>query len=311
MDVQIICPFCLLSAGKEHPLKDLTCLKCGVTYPIVDGVPVLIADRDVRESILNRNGGGNPRTKFYQSETAYLRPDLTANQDLERALGTSLGRGLVLEIGSGAGTLTRMGGSDYCGLDYSLYSLHKFLPGQRRLCASAEAVPLPSASCRFIFSIATFEHVPDPSLAFAEIDRVLSPGGSTYLAPAWHCRDWMADGLPVRPYRDLTWPQKLRKASIPLRNSLLYRGLCQIPWRVWRRAAVKLKGVTSELRYQRLEANYEVYWTSDSDACSSIDSHEGILFFESRGYEILLPSGGVIAHLGARGGAIVVRKPFQ
>lgn len=43
--------------------------------------------------------------------------------------------------------------------------------------------------------IVTWEHVPDPAQALAEMDRVLTPEGGTYLAPAWNCRSWTRGGV--------------------------------------------------------------------------------------------------------------------
>ena len=44
-----------------------------------------------------------------------------------------------------------------------------------------------------------------------------------YLAPAWLCRPWRAEGYPVPPYRDFNWKGELIKASIPVRNTLWWR----------------------------------------------------------------------------------------
>jgi SAM-dependent methyltransferase len=226
-------------------------------------------------------------------------------EEIKVVLASTAARGVVLEVGSGRGRLAGIGGADYLALDYSLSLLERHLNGHRRVCANAEAIPLSSGSCRAVFSWATLEHVLHPDLSFAEIDRVLVPGGIAWLNPAWHCRDWAADGLGIRPYRDLTAQQKIRKALIPLRESILWRGGIQVPWRVWRRMTSKRP---SRLRYQTLRANYEHFWVPDSDACAAIDSHEGLLFFESRGYEVLEPKGGTVSRLLARGGPIVVRK---
>jgi hypothetical protein len=43
----------------------------------------------------------------------------------------------------------------------------------------------------------------------------------------------------------------------------------------------------TRLRYGRLKPNYEKYWVRDSDAVNSIDSHEAMLWFLSRGDECL------------------------
>jgi hypothetical protein len=149
------------------------------------------------------------------------------------------------------------------------------------------------------------EHIPSTDRAFEEIDRVLAPGGVAYLAPAWHCRSWNADGVPVRPYSDLPWRLRLTKLTLPIRDSVAYRASTTIPLRAWRRVTQKGPG---PLRFKRIRANYEHFWMSDSDACSSIDSHEAILFFERRGYELLNPGGGVASRLLFRADPVIVRK---
>ena len=40
-------------------------------------------------------------------------------------------------------------------------------------------------------------------------------------------------------------------------------------------------------RYKSLTPNFEKYWMQDSDAINSIDSHEALLWFTSRGDECL------------------------
>jgi len=96
---------------------------------------------------------------------------------------------------------------------------------------------------------------------------------------------------------------------IPILDSLAYRGAVHIPWRLARRMRARIGGPTT-LAFGKLNANYDKFWMADSDACSSIDSHEGILFFESRGYEILQPVGR-LGRILSRGEAISVRKPLH
>ncbi len=54
--------------------------------------------------------------------------------------------------------------------------------------ASAEELPFDNASFDICFSIATFEHIPDPRAAAEEIIRVTAPGGLVYIhaAPLWN-----------------------------------------------------------------------------------------------------------------------------
>ena len=58
-----------------------------------------------------------------------------------------------------------------------------------------------------------------------------------------------------------------------------------MPNRIVRDLAARF-GPTS-LRYRRLTPNYDKYWVQDSDAVNSIDSHEAMLWFRSRGDEWL------------------------
>lgn len=173
---------------------------------------------------------------------------------------------------------------------------------------SAEALAFRDESFDGVWSIAVLEHVPRPEQALQEIARVLRPGGLAYLAPAWHCRSWARDGLPVRPYSELSWSQRLSKATIPMRDSLLVRGALELPVRLWRELRWRLEGRALSLRFGRLDPNYETFWCADSDACSVLDPHEVLLWFASRGWTS--PSHGTAwRRLFVRHGAVVLRKP--
>ena len=298
----IICPKCL-AMRVETPLDEsLVCSRCGSRFPIVDCFPILLEDDAVRADLASGTAL-DARVAFYQDDEGYL-PISDPQPLLASALASASGDGPVVEVGSGRGAFRDIT-PDYVALDLSLSGLRRNLAGHPGLCASADMIPLASASCRFVFSLQTLEHIPSAGRAFEEIDRVLAPGGVAYLAPAWHCRQWNADGIPVRPYHDLTWKQRLLKMSLPIRDSVLFRAGSSIPWRMWRRLTQRTAG---PLRFRKLRTNYEHFWMSDSDACSSIDSHEGILFFERRGYEILNPQGGAVSRLLFRAAPVIVRK---
>jgi hypothetical protein len=112
------------------------------------------------------------------------------------------------------------------------------------------------------------------------------------LLPEWNCAPWLADGYEVRPYSDFGVGGKLIKASIPLRTATLFNFATYLPIRAARTAAARL-GPT-RLHYRRLQPNYEKYWMPDSDAVSSIDSHEALLWFLSRGDECLNCTGSLL-----------------
>jgi SAM-dependent methyltransferase len=202
----------------------------------------------------------------------------------------------VLEIGSGRGYL-QDAAQNYTGLDISP-SVARFYH-KKFVLGSATAMPFPDNSFEAIWSIWVFEHVPNPEQAFREARRVMRDNGVLFLFPAWNCTSWAADGYEVRPYSDFGVAGKLIKASIPLRSSQLFKVMALVPNRIVRRFVARF-GPT-RLRYRRLNPNYEKYWVRDSDAVNSIDSHEAILWFLSRGDECLncddasvfLPMGSV------------------
>jgi SAM-dependent methyltransferase len=188
----------------------------------------------------------------------------------------------VLEIGSGRGYLQDIA-QNYTGLDISpnvaRFYHKKFILG------SATAMPFPNNSFDGVWSIWVFEHVPNPEQAFHEARRVTRDNGVLFLLPAWNCTSWAAEGYRVRPYSDFGLGGKLIKASILLRSSPPFLIMSLLPNRIIRNF-VAWFGPT-RLRYRRLTPNYETYWEADSDAVNSIDRHEALLWFRSRGDECL------------------------
>lgn len=188
----------------------------------------------------------------------------------------------VLEIGSGRGYLQDIA-QNYTGLDISP-SVARFYH-KKFVLGSATAMPFPDNSFDGVWSIWVFEHVPNPEQAFREARRVTRDNGVLFLLPAWNCTSWAAEGYEVRPYSDFGIAGKIVKASIPLRSSGIFKVVWLLPIRMVRSIAARY-GPT-RLRYRRLSPNYEKYWVPDSDAVNSIDSHEAMLWFLSRGDECL------------------------
>jgi SAM-dependent methyltransferase len=189
---------------------------------------------------------------------------------------------LVLEIGSGRGYLQDVA-QNYTGLDISP-SVARFYH-KKFVLGTATAMPFQDDSFDGVWSIWVFEHVPNPEQAFLEARRVTRDNGVLFLLPAWNCNSWAAEGYEVRPYSDFGLGGKLIKASIRLRSSSSFKSITLMPIRIVRSIVARF-GPT-RLRYRRLTPNYEKYWVADSDAVNSIDSHEAMLWFVSRGDECL------------------------
>ena len=318
-------PICPIHREALRPDGDaLVGVVHGERYPAVDGIPVLLVDRAERRAAAEVDWTSAAADKrpltFYNrpdDHDGYLRPaldherrDMTPWLSSVRVRGGGVGP--VLEIGSGKGTLQGFGG-DYTAVDYSLTALRSHVrPEHGRVCASAERLPFASGTFGFLFTIAALEHVPGADRAFAEIERVLAPGGVAYLAPAWHCVQYNCEGIPVRPYRDLDLRQKLVKATRPIRQTILAKAADALPGRVVRRAlwSALAGGAPTEMRFDRLAPDYEHFWMSDSDAAARLDTHEACLFFHSRGYEVLRPGPSAVRQILARHHPVVVRKPL-
>lgn len=196
----------------------------------------------------------------------------------------SLSNKKVLEIGCGRGAFQHLV-EDYIGVDIS-YSAQKYIE-KKFVNAPAENLPFENESFDAAWSITVLEHVHNPEKALEEIVRILKPGGVAYLAPAWHVRSWASEGYEVRSWSDFDWKGKIIKASIPFRNMLWFRALFTLPFRLIRELRFFLRGnKPTKFIYKPLKANYEKYWCADSDACNSMDPHEMLLWFKSRGWSV-------------------------
>jgi SAM-dependent methyltransferase len=209
-----------------------------------------------------------------------------------------------LEIGSGIGLFQDMV-EDYWGTDVA-YALARCYHKPYRV-AECERYPFDDAMFDAIWTITAFEHIPGLQAALLELVRLLKPGGVLLFAPAWQCRSWAANGYAVRPYSDFNWQGKLVKSSIWLRNHLLWRCACVFPKRALRQAQYSLGCSNRQIRYRQLRANYATYWTSDSDACNSIDPHDAILWFLAHGFACLSHPNPLAAFF-VRTGSLVFQK---
>ncbi len=129
--------------------------------------------------------------------------------------------------------------------------------------------------------------MPNPELALEEIRRVTKPGGLVFLAPGWNRGSWLAQGYPVRPYSDFGVGGKLVKASLALRRHPLYQYAHLVAARSLRRTLLSFDDGPTTFRYRRITPNYDQYWMPDSDAVTSLDPHEMMLWHLSRGDECL------------------------
>ena len=209
----------------------------------------------------------------------------------------------ILDVGAGLGPLQDIV-ADYTALELSS-ELKRFFH-KPFVEASATNMPFKDGEFDAIWTINTLEHVPKPEQALSEMRRVLKDQGLLYLQPAWQCRSWAAEGYQARPYSDFDFLGKLIKVSIPLRDSTVYRALYTFPIRLIRLTTSLVMATPTKFQYNLLKPNYELQWQSDSDAVNSMDPYEVMLWFRSRGDDIVSYEG-VIDPFFVRTGTLIIR----
>jgi SAM-dependent methyltransferase len=209
-----------------------------------------------------------------------------------------------LEIGSSGGYFQDLV-NDYSGTDVA-ESLAKYYHKTYKVC-NGGIYPFESNSFDAIWTITVYEHIPELQVALFEINRMLKLGGVLFFAPAWQCRSWAADGYEVRPYSDFSLRGKLIKASIPLRNSILWRSLYIFPIRTLNLLIYSLGFREKGIQYKKIKPNYDTYWVSDADACNHIDPFDAILWFRNNGFECL-SHPTLFSSFFVRNGVLIFKK---
>jgi hypothetical protein len=90
-------------------------------------------------------------------------------------------------------------------------------------------------------------------------------------------------------------------------NFLWMKGQFRVPFRLLRELAWAIRKKPTRLRYTPFQPNYEAFLLPDSDARSSLDNHEVLIWFLSRGF--VQPEGGSwLSRTALKCGALVLVK---
>lgn len=248
-----------------------------------------------------RKGEATDREKKIYSKVMNFLNNYGANQNSR-----------VLEIGCALG-FNHDCHVNYLGIEYSKIAVEQ---AQKRFSSAnikqddASDLSFSDSEFDFIFSISVLEHIPKIEQALSEIDRVLRKGGLAYLAPAWNCRIWTVQKLDFLNYGELPLKKKIAKFLIPLRQSIFYRFAFAFPLRLLDEIKC-LIGLQPHLRYRKLPVNLDLIkkfgHVADDDAYIDIDAHTAMMFYASKGYEII-SHPTLISRLLCRGDEIVIKK---
>ena len=166
------CPQC------KGPLVQFNCERCGVHYPLVEGIPCFLMGsagdsgqiiRQIYDDIYRHHENVWVDQGRSEQFMAYF-------SNLARSLSSEN----VLEIGCGEGILlASLSGVHKFGIDPSVQALirAKQRSGAECAVARAEALPFPSEMFDLIVSVGVMEHFENPEAATAEIRRVLTKSG--------------------------------------------------------------------------------------------------------------------------------------
>lgn len=171
-----VCPRC------KAPLVEFACHACGVSYPVVEGIPCFL---------MGSPGESSHRIREIYDEIYAHHEDVWIDQGRSERfqvwfgdLAASYSTGPLLEIGCGEGILlSTFRSPTRVGIDPSIRALMRARKRSGAPCAvaRAEELPFPSASFEVVASVGVMEHFENQDAAASEIRRVLRRSGH-YLA---------------------------------------------------------------------------------------------------------------------------------
>jgi SAM-dependent methyltransferase len=183
--VKYVCPIDRGRLKPEH--QSLRCTQCGTSFPVVNGIPVLInddnsvfcrADFTSSDAYQGASGYGGAADRSSGLKRAYRRfarrlteAPVPSNGELEKLLRSLAGDPTQKVLVIGAGERDR--GANVTKTDVA------FAAGIDCIC-DAHDLPFEDASLDIVYVESVLEHVCDPQRCVSEITRVLSPAGRVF-----------------------------------------------------------------------------------------------------------------------------------
>lgn len=223
----LICTNCQ-SNDLEESSTLLRCRQCGMAFPILEGIPVMLKNQDINTSKkqlmeyyakesnqYNQTHGSDLYGTEYNIKTHYM-----------NIFATSIPKGgRILEFGSGTGrfaTIFKDFAHELYMTDLSIEMLvenrEKSLP---RICADTENLPFPNNFFDCGIGITTFAYLPDKKQGLSEIIRVLKPGAKIVLLDQnWHNFIFMLSKLYYLRHRKLNRQPQVSESTLAFYTQL-------------------------------------------------------------------------------------------
>ncbi|HEY2459228.1 MAG TPA: methyltransferase domain-containing protein [Candidatus Acidoferrum sp.] len=293
----ICCPDCggkfgLVNARvKEAEIVSgkLQCERCAASFPIEDGVPVILRS-DARSDRTRKSFGKQWKMhdqKRFEQETIYGKKKEEGLRDFQQAFGigefASLRGCVILDAGCGSGVLTAdiakaAPGATVIGVDFSesarlAHARCRELPNVHIIQADLSQPPLAARTFDLIWSEGVIHHTPDTARSFSSLAPLVKARGKLYI--------WIYSKEVRSPYRAAR--RILRKAYL-LPQPALYAlaWMLALPLH----AANKMREAmrTTTIRHRLASTAYSFYDVLSPEFMHSHSRMEVAGWFRKHGY---------------------------
>ena len=293
----LCCPDCnatlsLVSAREKNAeiaSGTLRCEGCDSSFPIEDGLPVILRS-DIRSEPTRQSFGKQWKLheqRRFEQETIYGKSQQEGLHDFQQAFGiadpASLQNCVILDAGCGSGVLTAdvgkaAPGATVIGVDFSESARLAFercreLPNVHVIQADLSRPPLAPRTFDLIWSEGVIHHTPDTQRSFSSLAPLARSGGKLYI--------WIYSKEVFSPYRIV---RKVLRKSYLLPQPALYA----LAWTLALplHAANKIREVlrTTKIRHRLASTAYSFYDVLSPEFMHSHSRGAVVEWFRSHGY---------------------------
>jgi SAM-dependent methyltransferase len=211
------CPTCTGVLGAS-----LSCSRCGLRYPVVDGIPRFVPtdnyaasfglqwNRFARTQLDSHTGSGLSRRRFLD-QSGWTATDLRGALVLDAGCGSGRFAEIALDLGAEVVAIDYSSAVDACARNLAAYV------GLHVIQADIYSLPFAPESFDFVYSFGVIQHTPDVRRTVASLVRQMKPGGRIAIdayRKGWHQllhpKFWLRPFTRrIPPEQLLSWVERL------------------------------------------------------------------------------------------------------